>query len=196
MPDKKKRIPWRVRRRYRLLMDGFLPWELHRFRGVHKLRSLVDYPLCRPYVMRMRIARRTLFEQAKDRRLTMREYKDEIARYYKVMGWTQVATRRGRRVEIPDVWSMFRYFYRRSVQLDDYVPPPKKKKKWSKGDVKAQRQRYKEKQEAKKAMGITKQPSGDVRDWIKQLEAGLAKETNPDRRAQFEKQIKNLRGLV
>ena len=191
----KKRIPWRVRRRRRLMSDGFLPWELHRFRGVNKLRGLVDYPLSRPYVMRMRVARRTLFEEAKDKRLTMAEYRNEILRVYKTMGWMRTATRLGRMAEVPDVWAMFRYFYRQSVRLGDYIPPLKKKIKWSKGDVQTQRVRYKEKQEAKKRMGIAT-PSGDVKEWIRQLEARVKTEPDPNRKAQFEEQIKRLRGTV
>jgi len=189
----KKRIPWVVRRKTRLLMDGFLQWELHRFRGVHKLRCLLDYPLSRPYIKRMRIARRVIFNEAKDKRFTMAEYKREIVRLYKKMGWVDKDGK-------PDVWAMLRFFYRLSIQQDDYTPPPKKKKKWSKGDVQAQRQRYKEKQEARKRMGISVASQGDkgitTKDWIRVLELAKKRESNPDRIRQYEAQIKRLRGAV
>jgi hypothetical protein len=49
------------------------------------------------------------------------------------------------------VWQMFKYYYRRTIELGDYIPPPKRKRPGSvdKGDVVAQRQRYKEKQREK-----------------------------------------------
>jgi hypothetical protein len=142
----------------------------------------------------MRIARRIIFNEAKDKRFTMAEYKREITRLYKTMGWVDS---RGK----PDVWAMLRYFYRLSVQQDDYTPPPKKRKKWSKGDVQAQRQRYKEKQEAKKRMGITdtletREKAGDIKAWIERLEARVKVEDNPQRVKQYQEQIKRLRGVV
>ena len=194
----KRRIPWRVRRRIRLYSDGFLRWEVKFFRGVHKLRSLVDFPLRRPYIMRMRVDRRRLYEEAKDRRFTMAEYEREVIRYYFKMGWVKEVEHKVKgkvvKVKVPDVWKMFRYFYNQSVDLGDYIPPERPRAPRP-HYTPEQKEKEMEKRRAAKILGATKS-SGDVNDWIEQLQARLKVEADPQRIKQFRQQIKNLRRFV
>lgn len=190
----KRHITWRARRKSRLLADGFLPWELRRYIGVRKHRGLCDYPMSRPYIARMRAERLTLYLECQRNYLSKAAYRREIDKLYTTMGWTKTEIVNGKEVSKPDVWAMFRYYYIQSIRLGDYEAPLKKKKKWNKGDIMAQKARWRDKQEMKRRMGI-KAPSGDVNDWIRQLEDRLKTETDPDRRRQFEQQIKNLRAI-
>ena len=162
-----------------------MPEEFRRFTdSKNKRKSLLDYPMSRPYILRMRIARREILEFARDNKWSMAKYVREVRRQYIKMGWVGKDGK-------PSVWAMFRHFYKKSVDVGDYIPPVKKKKR---GDVKAQRQRYYDKQKTRRLTG-RQAPSGDPRFWIAQLQDRLTTETNPDRVEQFEKQIRRLKAL-
>jgi hypothetical protein len=136
------KITWKTRRRIRLLREGFFRFELRRFVGGDSpKKSLCDFPMSRPYMKRMRRERRSLLRAAKKAGWTMSQYERAVKDEYRRMGWARPG-RFGR--PVADPWAMFRYYYRLSERLGDYTPPPRRRK--DKGDVKAQKARYKERQ--------------------------------------------------
>lgn len=162
-----------------------------------KRKSLLNFPLCRPYILRMRIERRELLREAKRRGWSALRYAQEVSEYYKKRGWLKEIERRvqGAVVKrlIPDMWAMFRHYYQVSVRKDEYEPPLREKGKPPHATLE-QRKKYKAKEGAARLLKRTS-TSGSVEEWIIALKARITQETDPVQRKQFKSQIKNLEAL-
>lgn len=176
--------------RAQLRVVGFLPFERKILRDFCTGDS-------RTYLRNAIAERQQLFWRAQTEQWTTAKYRQVIRGLYKSRGWvvSPGATVRKAQIGKADPFAMLRDYRDRSIQKGEYIPPLKVKRKPSdKGNVAAQRARYKAKQATGKLLGIA--PMGDKSTWISQLRQRIISETNPDRIAQFQAQIKRLEGLA
>jgi len=185
-------------RRAKLSSEGFLAFET---------RSLGHFKLKSPYMQKMRAERkalvRSMVKAAPKGRLSQAKFEAEIKSLYAGKGWivTQKGTATGwnvgkrrhtfsRAVGAADPIAMLKEYYKRTVKLEDYVPPKRKRKgSIDKGKVREQKARY----EARYSnLGNTRDTTilkhGD--NWISQLRDSMTKQ--PERRAEFQSRIDNL----
>jgi len=152
--------------------------------------------LNRPYVKLMMRERYKKYRQAIKERVSKAEWRRRVNKEYEDNGWL---TPKG----TPDYWAMFRFYYKKSIQLGDYKPPPQKrtydpdkphKKRTGEGlidreHIKRQRAKYKA-----KTLTQPRVVSGDTKQWIEQLKTSMREAKTTQQREQFRKQIENLGG--
>lgn len=125
--------------------------------------------------------RQELISQAK---ATGERLSDVIARDYQDNQWVDDFGG-------PDVWGMYRHY----LDLSPGGPRTKRPGPIDKGNVKAQKDRWRERQRQRKASGEAP-ASGDPRQWLQELRATIGRTTDPVRRSQFEAQAARLEARI
>lgn len=131
--------------------------------------------------------------KAEKQGLTRRQFWYIVRLHYYDKGWVTPKTSENKaRIGKPDIYVMLKWFRRRATIPEDYAPKPHHKpyRLLDRATVLAQKAKYRVKERTAALIG--KRPSGDVRDWIKQLRGTLAKTTDPVRIAQLEAQVARL----
>lgn len=95
-----------------------------------------------PYIRRMRVDRRELVRGVKklglSRRKALIELRWQIRKVYEINAW-------------PDAYAMMRDYRNRAIERGEYIPPPARKRpRLSKGNVRAQKERYRARQARRK----------------------------------------------
>ena len=145
--------PRRQSHKWKLLQQGFLPFEAHSLSGIKRDTS---------YYKKMVKERKELFRRAMDDGWTRREYGEHIKGIYADKNWfitkgqveSPWATRK-KSVGKADCFQMLKEYRDKAIKAGEYTPKPKVKKKKpgereiSKGDVQEQKRRHREKQREK-----------------------------------------------
>jgi len=88
-----------------------------------------------------------------------------------------------------DIWAMLRDARDRAIAAGDYTP---KQKKRAKGDVAAQKARWKDKQATKAHSSWVERESRQIQSWLKQKDRAIAVATTPERKRELQAQRDNL----
>lgn len=100
--------------------------------------SLSQFKFKHPYIRLMRQERRAMKREAKTQDLTIREFRDNVSGMYDERGWK-------------DAFAMMRYYRGKSIELGRYEEPiSRKRRPADKGNVRAQKERYKAKRKTNK----------------------------------------------
>lgn len=146
--------------------------------------------LCRPATKKLMKDRRLLIRQAKRQGISPRI---AVIDSYGVTSYSDISAR--------SVWNMFRRY------LDDSPTKPSNrthKKILASGGIDyahireqsaRYRQRQREERDARRARGEVP-PSGDPKQWIRELKQSIKQTNDPTRISQFEAQIRRLGGTV
>lgn len=136
-------MAFKVRRQSRkwwLLQAGFLKQE------AHTLSSMPSKKI--PYFKMMVQERKSELKVAMQEGWTQYEFKNYILKKYFDNGWLikETAVTRTKSWGKPDPWAMLRWYRDRFIEKypDEYIPPPKKKKKHKElkeGEIKQKRTR-------------------------------------------------------
>jgi len=106
-------------------------------------QALSEFQFKQPYIHRIRLDRRELVRDAREldlpRRETLLTLRSWVDRVYIINDWK-------------DAYAMVRDYRRRAIERGEYVPPPSKPRKpIDKGDVAAQKRRYRARKKAEAA---------------------------------------------
>lgn len=138
-----------ARRKYNALRKaGFLPFEAKEFIRTSRMTEkgkikVTPPPLTIPYIKEMIRSRAKALRQAQREGVPIQDYINSIEDFYRDESFLDADGS-------PDFWQYFRDIRDKAIDRGEYVPPLKKKPRpLDKGDVKAQKARYRAKQKAK-----------------------------------------------
>lgn len=127
----------------------------------------------------------------------LHEFRAFCKQEYKDKGWSATTTTRtkdnprGRVKGYPDPYEMLRDFRNRSIDEGEYDKPEDESPKTNKGNIKAQKRRYQEKQSAKSQIRQREMARARVEKWMSELDEKIVRSTG-ERRKQLEEQRDNL----
>jgi len=144
----------------------FRPLRQHRYEVLRdelftkaEARKLSHFKFKQPYIRQIRIDRRKLIREVKklglSRRKALTELRWRVRKVYEINGWA-------------DAYAMMRWYRERAIDRGEYVPPVKKRARLDKGNVAAQKKRWRARQERRKEgkVGVQFDNEGKVIGWV------------------------------
>jgi len=103
-------------------------------------RQLSHFKFKQPYIRQIRVDRRELAREVRKlglpHRKALAELRWRVRKVYEINGWA-------------DAYAMIRWYRERAIDRGEYTPPVKKRPRLNKGDVAAQKKRWRARQERK-----------------------------------------------
>ena len=162
------------------------------------LRKILHRTGSTPYLARAVNARYIKGREARDAGISKREFMHQVRQEAKEAGYLATKTTQTRakpdgtiRGQV-DWWKLLRDYRDMDVDRGDYVPKQQPRPKTDKGDIKAQKIRYEDRQSTKAHTRWVERERSRVRTWITQKERAIAVSSGPQRQG-LEAQLANLK---
>lgn len=144
------------------------------------LRKVLRRTGSTPYLAKAINDRFSRAKEARDAGLSQREFMRQAKAEAKEQGYIATKTTRTRgkpdgtvRGQI-DWWKILRDYRDRDIERGEYIPKPKEKPRTDKGNIKAQKARYQDKQSTKAHSRWVEREKSRLSRWIEQKERAIA----------------------